>query len=59
MGRIKVIEFSRAGTFENALDSQAHNDRVRTMQYGTRGDRYYIVYESLHEASPHRQKVRS
>ena len=58
MGRIKVIEFSKSGAFANELDSQNQNPRVKTMQYGVRGERYYIVYESIHEGSPHRQRGR-
>lgn len=54
MGRRKVKEYPGPESFADGLDSMAHNERVRVMQYGSLGDGcYYIVYESIHEGSPH------
>jgi len=62
VGRIKVIEFegpNRTKDFEKELDSQMHNERVRIMQYGVIIDKYYIIYESIHEGSPYAMRKRS
>jgi len=54
MGKIKVKEYPGPTTFGEGLDEMLHNDRVRVLQYGSLDDGvYYVVYESLHEASPH------
>lgn len=54
MGRIKIKEFMKRDEFADELDSQNQNERVRTIQFGTRNGLYYIVYESIHEGSPHK-----
>ena len=54
MGKIKVVEFPGSDSFGRALDSKLHNERVKVLQYGPLADGcYYVVYESLHESSPH------
>lgn len=57
MGRTKIKEFMDADKFADELDSQTHNERIRTIQFGVRQTGYYILYESIYEASPHAKKV--